>query len=58
MKKIIASINLNIDFSLVGSASKYRSVKAELLDKTMVLRIDTNAALTYTLYEVIVSSND
>ena len=40
-----------IDFFLVGSASKYRSVKAELLAKTMVLRIDSKPGVNYFYFD-------
>ena len=40
-----------IDFCLVGSASKYRSVKAELLAKTMVSRIDSKPGVNYFYFD-------
>jgi len=36
---------------LVGSASKYRSVKAELLAKTMVSRIDSKLGVNYFYFD-------
>ena len=40
-----------MDFFLVGSASKYRSVKAELLAKTMVSRIDSKPGVNYFYFD-------
>ena len=40
-----------MDFFLIGSASKYRSVKAELLAKTMVLRIDSKPGVNYFYFD-------
>ena len=40
-----------IDFFLVGSASKYRSVKAELLAQTMVTRIDSKPGVNYFYFD-------
>jgi hypothetical protein len=40
-----------MDFFLVGSASKYRSVKAELLAKTMVSRIDNKPGVNYFYFD-------
>ena len=40
-----------MDFFLVGSASKYRSVKAELLAKTMVSRIDSKSGVNYFYFD-------
>ena len=36
-----------MDFFLIGSASKYRSVKVELLAKTMVSKIDSKPGVNY-----------
>ena len=40
-----------MDLFLVGSASKYRSVKAELLTKTMVSRIDSKLGVNYFYFD-------
>ena len=40
-----------MDFVLVGSASKYRSVKAELLAKTMASRIDSKPGVNYFYFD-------
>jgi uncharacterized protein YbjT (DUF2867 family) len=40
-----------MDFFLVGSASKYRSVKAELLAKTMVSRVDSKPGVNYFYFD-------
>jgi len=40
-----------MDLFLVGSASKYRSVKAELLAKTMVSRIDSKLGVNYFYFD-------
>ena len=46
-----------MDFFLVGSASKYRSVKAELLAKTMVLRIDSKPGVNYFYFDDFLKEN-
>ena len=40
-----------MDFFLIGSARKYRSVKAELLAKTMVLKIDSKPGVNYFYFD-------
>jgi uncharacterized protein YbjT (DUF2867 family) len=40
-----------IDLFLIGSASKYRSVKAELLAKTMVSKIDSKPGVNYFYFD-------
>ena len=46
-----------MDFFLVGSASKYRSVKAELLAKTMVSRIDSKPGVNYFYFDDFLKEN-
>ena len=48
---VVLKFSKIIDFFLVGSASKYRSVKAELLAKTMVLRIDSKPGVNYFYFD-------
>jgi len=40
-----------MDFFLIGSASKYRSVKVELLAKTMVSKIDSKPGVNYFYFD-------
>jgi hypothetical protein len=40
-----------MDLFLIGTASKYRSVKAESLAKTMVLRVDSNPGVNYFYFD-------
>ena len=40
-----------MDFFLIGTASKYRSVKAESLAKTMVLKADGNPGINYFYFD-------
>jgi uncharacterized protein YbjT (DUF2867 family) len=40
-----------MDFFMVGSASKYRSVKAELLAKTMISRADSKPGVNYFYFD-------
>ena len=47
-----------MDFFLVGSASKYRSVKAELLAKTMVSRIDSKPGVNYFYFDDFLKENN
>jgi len=46
-----------MDFFLVGSASKYRSVKAELLAKTMVSRINSKPGVNYFYFDDFLKEN-
>ncbi len=46
-----------MDFFLAGSASKYRSVKAELLAKTMVSRIDSKPGVNYFYFDDFLKEN-
>jgi hypothetical protein len=40
-----------MDLFLIGTASKYRSVKAESLAKTMVLKADNKSGVNYFYFD-------
>ena len=46
-EKIAIKLAKILDLFLIGSASKYRSVKAESLAKTMVLRVNSKPGVNY-----------
>ena len=47
VEKIAIKFAKIIDLFLIGSANKYRSVKAESLAKTMVLKVDSKPGVNY-----------
>ena len=51
VEKVAIRLAKIIDLFLIGSASKYRSVKAELLAKTMVLKIDSKPGVNYFYFD-------
>ena len=50
-EKIAINLAKIIDFFLIGTASKYRSVKAESLAKTMVLKADDKPGVNYFYFD-------
>ena len=50
-EKVAIRLAKIIDLFLIGSASKYRSVKAELLAKTMVSKIDSKPGVNYFYFD-------
>jgi uncharacterized protein YbjT (DUF2867 family) len=50
-EKIAINLAKIMDLFLIGTASKYRSVKAESLAKTMVLRVDSNPGVNYFYFD-------
>jgi len=51
VEKVAIRLAKIIDLFLIGSASKYRSVKAELLAKTMVSKIDSKPGVNYFYFD-------
>jgi len=50
-EKIAINLAKIMDFFLIGTASKYRSVKAESLAKTMVLKADNKSGVNYFYFD-------
>ena len=50
-EKIAINLAKIMDFFLIGTASKYRSVKAESLAKTMVLKADDKPGVNYFYFD-------
>ena len=50
-EKVAIKLAKIMDLFLIGSASKYRSVKAELLAKTMVSKIDSKPGVNYFYFD-------
>jgi hypothetical protein len=50
-EKIAINLAKIMDFFLIGTASKYRSVKAESLAKTMVLKADGKPGINYFYFD-------
>ena len=50
-EKVAIKLAKIMDLFLIGSASKYRSVKAELLAKTMVSKIDSEPGVNYFYFD-------
>ena len=50
-EKVIIKLAKIMDLFLIGSARKYRSVKAELLAKTMVSKIDSKPGVNYFYFD-------
>ena len=50
-EKIAINLAKIMDLFLIGTASKYRSVKAESLAKTMVLKVDSNPGVNYFYFD-------
>jgi len=50
-EKVVIKLAKIMDLFLIGSASKYRSVKAELLAKTMVSKIDSKPGVNYFYFD-------
>jgi len=50
-EKIAINLAKVMDLFLIGTASKYRSVKAESLAKTMVLRLDSKPGINYFYFD-------
>jgi len=50
-EKIAIKFATIMDFFLIGSASKYRSVKAESLAKTMVSKVDRKTGVNYFYFD-------
>ena len=50
-EKVAIRLAKIVDLFLIGSASKYRSVKAELLAKTMVSKIDIEPGVNYFYFD-------
>ena len=50
-EKVAIKLAKIMDLILIGSASKYRSVKAELLAKTMVSKIDSKPGVNYFYFD-------
>ena len=50
-EKIAIKLAKILDLFLIGPASKYRSVKAESLAKTMVLKVDSKPGVNYFYYD-------
>ena len=50
-EKIAINLAKIMDFFLIGTASKYRSVKAESLAKTMVLKADGKPGISYFYFD-------
>ena len=51
VEKVAIRLAKIIDLFLIGTASKYRSVKAELLAKTMVSKIDSKPGVNYFYFD-------
>ena len=50
-EKIAINLAKIMDLFLIGTASKYRSVKAESLAKTMVLKADNKSGVNYFYFD-------
>ena len=50
-EKIAINLAKIMDLFLIGTASKYRSVKAESLAKTMVFKVDSNPGVNYFYFD-------
>ena len=50
-EKIAINLAKIMDLFLIGTASKYRSVRAESLAKTMVLRLDSKPGINYFYFD-------
>ena len=50
-EKVVIKLAKIMDLFLIGSASKYRSVKAELLARTMVAKIDSEPGVNYFYFD-------
>ena len=51
VEKIAIKLTKIIDLFLIGSANKYRSVKAESLAKTMVLKVESKPGVNYFYFD-------